>query len=143
MVTLPDGTTINAVIRDGVLCACGPSHGVFAECVGSRSPAAELLGLSNTRRPATAVYRYSNDDDPAIWNFFLIGRDDVVGRGSRPFNNADIQECADCGFVGHARRYCDTHRALARFNVLEKAQSDDMMTTLHLMVAERGIDLTV
>ena len=135
------GVPLDYVIRDGVVCCCGPLHGRFARCVGSASPFAESLGLAS-KRPKR-VYFDRQSEDPELFNFFLIDRGTVKGRGKQPFTQADIDGCADCGHIGEARRYCEAHRALARFNVLQAALTDYTMTTMDLVMAEHGIDLTV
>lgn len=135
---LPDGV----VIRDGVFCCCGPLHGRFARCVGSESPLAEKFGFKQ-HKPSRSWGSQSIETSPADFNFFLIDDDVIAARGKRPFTQAEVDDCGDCGHIHQARRYCQRHRALATWNVLTAAKVNFTMTRIDLIMAERGIDLTV
>jgi hypothetical protein len=137
---------LDYVIRDGVLCCCGPLHGKFARCVGSESPFAESLGLVSKRRNRQSTPRQPK---PKLRSTAFSIADDVLKSRRRRIRitRQQIQDCPDCTTIHDAAWYCERHRELAVQNVLSASKTDPDLHrcgSLLLLLAERyGVDLTV
>lgn len=145
IVDLGDGV----LIRNGVLCACRDLHGIFPQCVGSKSPLAESLGLlapQPKHSRTKAEYRTSAESIELLRaeNPFGLTAEDFARRRRLSFGPKDIAACPDCTIIHRGYQYCDKHRELAVQNVLKAAKTDPGIGTLHLMAAEEfGLDPTV
>lgn len=128
------------VLRDGVLCGCRDLHGSFPECVGSRSPYADWLGLSRPKAMAVARRRRAETANP-VDSGLAIHPSEFKRRRRLPFGRAEVEACDGCVVIHEGWQYCEEHRELAVQNVLAAAAKDRSISRLHLMVAERfGLD---
>ena len=119
------------VRRNGRLCACGDAHGVFPNCVGSAWDNPAPRPKRRNRKPV---------DNPAarsVQEFFPLNN----RRLPRAVPQDIIDACDECGPVHKAFYYCSAHRRQAVRNVLIARRKSAGISSLHMMMAEKGFDI--
>jgi len=121
---------VPVLIRDGRYCLCGDLHGQSKVCVGS---AFGPDGAGNSPKPRRDR---SVRPQPASDHFMLEPR-----RLPRAIPAATIAACAECRPQGEAFWYCGSHRSQAVRNVLLASRRNSGITSLHMMMADKGLDI--
>lgn len=120
---------VPVVMRGSRVCACGDLHGVFPTCIGS-----DAQSRPPQRRPRKAA------ESPAVRSaqeFFPLPN----RRLPRAIPQATIDACSDCHPVHEAFYYCEAHRRQAVRNVLIARRKSAGVSSLHMMMAEKGFDI--
>jgi hypothetical protein len=121
---------VPVLIRDGRYCLCGDLHGRFKVCVGGEFGPNGVGTAPKPRRDRSVR------PQPASDYFKLEPR-----RLPRAIPAETIAACGECRPQGEAFWYCGEHRSQAVRNVLLASRRDSGITSLHMMMADKGLDI--
>lgn len=120
---------VPVVIRDGRTCACGDLHGIFPKCIGSDADATAPSPRPRRQR--------ADRPKPTVSEFFPFPNRRLPRAIPQPVINA----CADCGPQHEAFYYCKAHRSQAIRNTILASRTRPGIISLHMMMAENGLDI--